>query len=151
MSATKRIRISCWDTKYTIYLSLYTLSADPNPFRGTHCHKWQNSRCIFSVLLRLASASGSYCYLNAKERWKFSSRIAALFKWNSLVPWLEVGCQCERSERQQQQLDHHPLRMHHNSETFLFDIQLVSWKQFEYWVNWDTLNKDRSTKVNPVL
>ena len=37
MCASKRVRISCCDTIFTIYLSLCTLSADPNPFRGTHC------------------------------------------------------------------------------------------------------------------
>ena len=37
--ASKRVRIRCCDSIYTVYLSLCTLSADPNPFRGTHCIK----------------------------------------------------------------------------------------------------------------
>ena len=35
--ASKRVRISCCDIIYTIYISLCLLSADPNPFIGTHC------------------------------------------------------------------------------------------------------------------
>ena len=38
MCASKRVWISCCDTIYTIYLSLCSLSADPNPFQKPFIH-----------------------------------------------------------------------------------------------------------------
>ena len=37
------------DTKFTIYLPLCTQSADPNPFRGTHCITYTTTLCMFGL------------------------------------------------------------------------------------------------------
>ena len=42
----KRFGSADCDTIYTIYVSLWTQTADPNPFRGTHC-----IFCFFSFIL----------------------------------------------------------------------------------------------------
>ena len=44
---TKKFGSTDCDTIYIIYLSLCTQSADPNPIRGTHCMRTDNTdtRC----------------------------------------------------------------------------------------------------------
>ena len=47
------------DTIYTIYQSLFTQSADPNPFRGTHCCYPLETKVLIQENLFLKTTSQS--------------------------------------------------------------------------------------------